>query len=151
MVLAGTRNGLLHTLVSISTTTANAVTAHSIFATCRPWHELIQPLSTFTRPYTLGEANAHVKCNLDHFCVNYMFITLLILILSLLWHPISMIVFLAIFVAWSFLYFLSDRPLLLFHITVDNRIVLALLSIIAIVALVLTDLWLNVLISLTLG
>ncbi|XP_075657821.1 PRA1 family protein E-like [Castanea sativa] len=147
--------GYYNTLPSTSTTTTNvaaaAATARSVFATRCPWRELVQPFFSFTRPYTLGEATAHVKHNLDHFHMNYMFIALLILFLSLLWHPISMIVFLAIFVAWSFLYFLRDRRLLLFHITVDNLIVLALLSIITIVALVLTDVWLNVLVSLTLG
>ncbi|KAF3968467.1 hypothetical protein CMV_007643 [Castanea mollissima] len=120
----------------LSEATANTNTAaRSVFATCHPWHKLIQPFSSFMCPYTFGEATAHVKRNLD---------------LSLLWHPISMIVFLAIYIAWSFLYFLCDR-LLLFHITVDDRVILALLSIITIVALVLTDVWLNVIVSLTLG
>ncbi|KAK7823784.1 PRA1 family protein F2-like [Quercus suber] len=93
--------GYYNTLPSTSTTTTNTVAMRSIFATCRPWCKLVQPFSSFTCPYTLGEATACIKRNLD---------------LSLLWHLISMIVFLAIFIAWSFLYFLRDRPLLLFHI-----------------------------------
>ncbi|KAK7822509.1 pra1 family protein f2 [Quercus suber] len=108
--------GYYNTLPSTSTTTTNTATARSVFATRRPWRELLQSFSSFTCPYTLGEAIAHVKHNLN---------------LSLLWHPISMIVFLAIFVAWFFLYFLCDLPLLLFHITVEDRIVLVLLFIIS--------------------
>ncbi|KAL0009845.1 hypothetical protein SO802_004953 [Lithocarpus litseifolius] len=127
--------GYYNTLPSTSITTINTAAACSVFTTRCPWRELVQPFSS-TRPYTLGKATAHVKRNLD---------------LSLLGHPISMIVFLAIFVAWSFFYFRRNCPLLLFHITVDDRIILALLSIITIVALVLTDVWLNVLVLLTLG
>ncbi|XP_050248937.1 PRA1 family protein F3-like [Quercus robur] len=151
--------GYYNTLPSTSTTTT---AAHSVFAMRCPWRELAQPFSSFTRPYTLGEATAHVKCNLDHFCMNYAFIALLILFLSLHWHPISMIVFLAMTPsspkkktpakkADKRMKMDPNLFSLLFHITVDDRIILALLSIITIVALVLTDVWLNVLILLTLG
>ncbi|KAJ0969847.1 hypothetical protein J5N97_022724 [Dioscorea zingiberensis] len=110
----------------------NKVRGQALIATRRPWHELFDHIA-FARPYSYGEAMARFRRNLASFRMNYVFVALLIVFFGLLWHPVSMIVFLVVF------------------IEVDDWIVLIVLSVITIIILVLTCMGLNVLVLLVIA
>ncbi|KAK4486648.1 hypothetical protein RD792_006784 [Penstemon davidsonii] len=124
---------------------------HSLFATRRPWRELIAHPASYSIPHSFSELASRLKSNLNHFRVNYAMIVLFIVFLSLLYHPISMIVFTIIFAFWFLLYFFRDEPIVLFNRMVDDRVVLIVLGVVTIVGLILTSVWLNVLVSVLTG
>ncbi|KAJ9179312.1 hypothetical protein P3X46_011119 [Hevea brasiliensis] len=118
--------------------------------TRRPW-KIMFNFHSLRLPANLSEALARVKTNAAYFRMNYAIIILIIVFLSLLWHPISLIVFIVMMAAWLFLYFLRDEPLVVFGKTIDDRVVLIVLGVLTIVFLLLTHVTLNVLVSLLIG
>ncbi|KAL3511699.1 hypothetical protein ACH5RR_024416 [Cinchona calisaya] len=118
--------------------------------TRRPWREMFN-FRSIRLPTSFHDAVARVKTNAAYFSMNYAIIVLLILFLSLLWHPISMIVFIVLMAAWIFLYFLRDEPLMIFGRLISDRVVLIVLSVLTIVLLLLTHATLNILVSVLVG
>ncbi|BFG37833.1 hypothetical protein CerSpe_241070 [Prunus speciosa] len=107
--------------------------------------ELLEP-TALSLPSNLSEATTRLAQNLTHFRSNYTLVLLTELFLSLLYHPVSIIVFLIIF-----LYFSRDQPLEVFGFTVGDRVVMVVLGVVTVLALVFTQVWLNVVVSVVIG
>lgn len=118
--------------------------------TRRPWREMVHR-HAFGVPPSLGDAYLRIRTNAAYFTTNYAIVILLVLFLSLLWHPISLIVFMVMMAVWLLLYFLRDEPLVLFHRTIGERVVLIVLSVVTIALLLLTHATLNILVSILIG
>ncbi|KAL2554932.1 PRA1 family protein F2 [Forsythia ovata] len=116
----------------------------------RPWKEMFE-IHALNLPKPFSDAVARIKRNFAYFQMNYAIIVLLIIFLSLLWHPISLIVFIAMMAVWLILYFLRDEPLVIFGRLISDRVVLIVLSIVTIVVLFLTRATTNILVALLVG
>lgn len=123
---------------------------YGTFSSRRPWRQFFD-YHSISLPRHLSDALSRLKTNLSYFRMNFAMIILLILFLSLLWHPISLIVFLLMMLAWLFLYFLRDEPLVLLGRSIDDRIILAVLSVFTVGLLLLTGATGNILIALAVG
>lgn len=120
-----------------------AARATEFLAVRRPWREFLD-VHSVSLPFSYGEAMIRIRKNLDHFRGNYTLIMLGILFLSLLWHPISLIVFIVVFIGWYFFYFSREETLVVMNHRIDDRVVLIGLTVVTIVGLVFTDVAWNV-------
>ncbi|ONI24717.1 hypothetical protein PRUPE_2G257700 [Prunus persica] len=84
------------------------------FSQRRPWYELLDR-SSLARPDSLSDAYSRIRKNFTYFRVNYVSLLALVLALSLLTHPFSLLVLLSLLGAWAFLYLFrpSDQPLVI--------------------------------------
>ena len=114
--------------------------------TTRPWKEMIQTSHLNIPPSFVG-AIQRINTNAKHFRANYVIIILLVLFLSLLGHPISLLILVFMMIAWLVLYFLRDTPLVVLRYEVDERLVVISLLLITIGLLVLTNVTYNVIVG----
>ncbi|CAJ1808528.1 unnamed protein product [Sphenostylis stenocarpa] len=107
----------------------------------RPWPELLDR-SALAKPMSFSEATVRVRHNVSYFRVNYYVVVSLILAVSLLTSPFSLVLLLALLASWLVLYLLrpSDRPLHLFGRTFTDFETLSLLAGCSFVLLFLTPL-----------
>ncbi|KAH6821106.1 PRA1 rab family protein [Perilla frutescens var. hirtella] len=111
---------------------------HAGLAARRPWRQMFD-VRCFELPKSAAEVAARFGANAAYFLTNYAIAALTILLLSLLWHPISLMVFIATMAAWLYLYFMRGAPLVVAGRTIDDRTVLIALSAATIAVLLLTE------------
>ncbi|KAG2371156.1 hypothetical protein LR48_Vigan05g198400 [Vigna angularis] len=119
-------------------------------ATRRPW-KIMFNFRSFALPAGFSDAVRRVRENVGYFQMNYAIVVLIVLFLSLLWHPISLIVFVVLLAAWLFLYFLRDEPLVVFGRMISDRVVLVVMAVLTIALLLLTGAVSNILLALLIG
>ncbi|BAT84016.1 hypothetical protein LR48_Vigan03g086000 [Vigna angularis] len=95
----------------------------------RPWPELMDR-SALAKPMSFSEATLRVRHNVSYFRVNYYVVVSLILAVSLLTSPFSLVLLVSLLASWLFLYLLrpTDRPLRLFGRTFTDFETLSLLA-----------------------
>ncbi|KAI3517482.1 hypothetical protein L1887_16697 [Cichorium endivia] len=110
------------------------------FSQRRPWYELIDR-STLARPESFSEATSRIRKNFSYFRVNYTALLAFVIALSLLTHPLSLLVLLCLLAAWIFLYLFrpSDNPLILCGRTFSDRETLVLLVLSSVIVVFLTN------------
>ncbi|KAE8728191.1 PRA1 family protein D [Hibiscus syriacus] len=125
-------------------------TAQSLTAIRRPWRDFFD-ITAVDIP--TSDATTRIAQNLTHFRLNYTIVLLVILCLSVIYHPLALVTFFVIFLAWFFLYLARDRdePIVIFGFLIDDRVVLAALVGLTVAGLVLTRVWGNVLVAVAVG
>ncbi|XP_071722449.1 PRA1 family protein B4-like [Rutidosis leptorrhynchoides] len=116
----------------------------------RPWFELIDR-TTFSKPDSISDATTRIRKNYTYFRVNYVSIVGVVIAISLLTNPFSLITLLCLVAAWTFLYLFrpSDPPLVILGREFSERETLGLLIVLSIIVIFLTSVG-SILISATL-
>ncbi|ESW11493.1 hypothetical protein PHAVU_008G034800 [Phaseolus vulgaris] len=106
----------------------------------RPWAELADR-SAFSKPESFSEATLRVRKNFSYFRVNYYAVVSLILVISLLTNPFSLVLLAGLLASWTFLYLFrpSDQPLVILGRTFSDFETLAILSALTVFVVFLTS------------
>ncbi|KAK8697990.1 hypothetical protein V6N13_114122 [Hibiscus sabdariffa] len=142
--------------ISVSTLKPNAESKHFITAPnfltrlsgsvrfthshCRPWTDLIDR-TAFARPASFSDATSRLGKNFSYFRANYLIIIAAVLALSLISHPLSLVILLSLISAWLFIYAQrpSEQPLVIWGRTYTDREKLAMLVVFTVVVIFFTS------------
>lgn len=101
----------------------------------RAWHQVLIPP---TMPDSFNEVLNRITTNFSYFYINYAIIALLVLFLSLLWHPGTLVILVFMISVWLFLYILRENPIIVYGQEIDDLVVLIGLCGVTILMLILT-------------
>ncbi|CAL0324086.1 unnamed protein product [Lupinus luteus] len=148
---------------TIPTTTTTATTTTNLefisrakqriqesLAMCRPWNFMFN-IHSISLPHGFFDALSRIRSNLSFFRMNYtvvILILVLILNLSLLWHPISLIIFLSVVAAWLFL---GDQTILILGYNINGWVVQFVIVVVFVGLLLFTGIVSNILVALLIG
>ncbi|CAL0306255.1 unnamed protein product [Lupinus luteus] len=106
----------------------------------RPWAELTDR-SAFSKPESFSEATLRIRKNFSYFRINYYAVVSVILAVSLLTNPFSLILLIGLLASWTFLYLFrpSDQPLVILGRTFSDFETLSLLAVLSVVVIFLTN------------
>ncbi|CAI9757336.1 unnamed protein product [Fraxinus pennsylvanica] len=119
-------------------------------AAARPWRMFLDPAS-LSLPVSPSEASFRLTQNLRYFYPNYALLSFLVFLLTLLPHPLSLVLFLCIFIAYLYLFLSRSEPLIVFDHAIDQKIILGFLLVLTLLAVSWTKVWWNIFISLIVG
>ncbi|GJY41437.1 PRA1 family protein B3-like protein [Tanacetum coccineum] len=110
------------------------------FSNHRPWSELIDRTS-IARPESFSDATSRIRKNFSYFRINYATILAIIIAISLLTHPVSLLVIIVLLASWIFLYLFrpADHPVIIMGRTFSSRETLVLLVFLTVVVVFLTN------------
>ncbi|KAG6393380.1 hypothetical protein SASPL_147619 [Salvia splendens] len=119
-------------------------------AMLRPWPQFLD-LSALSIPVSLSESTYRVTQNFRYFLPNYVVLTLIIFLLTLLTRPLSLLFFLCLFAAWVYLVLARDDPLTVLDYDIDQRFVIGFLAVATFGALFWSHVWMKLFVSLLIG
>ncbi|KAM0004366.1 putative prenylated rab acceptor P [Helianthus debilis subsp. tardiflorus] len=128
-------------------TTTPPSTATQIHHSIRPWLTDFLSISSLSLPLSFPELSLRIQRNLYTYRTNYLFISFLIFLLTLIPHPFTFILFISIIIAWIYLIFYANEPLFVFDFEIGHRLIVILLSVVTVGALGVTSVWWNVFLS----
>ncbi|KAL8208793.1 hypothetical protein R6Q57_008205 [Mikania cordata] len=116
------------------------VTVRSGLSDRRPWSELIDR-STFSKPESISDATSRIRKNYAYFRVNYFTVIAVVIGVSLLTNPFSLITLVGLLSAWIFLYLFrpSNPPMEILGRPFSERERLGLLIVLSIIVVFLTS------------
>ncbi|KAK8568634.1 hypothetical protein V6N13_106537 [Hibiscus sabdariffa] len=115
----------------------------TILGSRRKWHDMIK-IHSLNLPPNVNEAARRIQTNAVFFKTNYVIVVALLLFLTLLLHPVSLIIIAIIIGAWLLQYILRDHPLSIYGFVIDRSTIITVLTLFTIAVFFLTDVMNNI-------